>query len=448
MGSLSASPDACHCLAPPHRLIWEPAMYCNLDPWLPVARWKSRFGWWEEVFQEHKMICLFELDLEGECSAAQSLSCFTYSWGWRHRPAAPFGIKSGSARTSLPHCICQQLSWLHVGLCWCWSYVGSLRGALLGWRRLMFDQNRGSVGPCWGYVGAITRWAGLCWPILGLCWGYVGPAAVYVGGYVGAMLAHLLTPRRWFWGYVVFMSSPSFPKFTWKSSPQWPARHPLHLCNTMSLKKLNPAWDGHTPDEHLKAPTSGLRVAGPSDRGGRQYPVVPPLAKLDFLQRRRGTCRPLVGAQKQVNLRQRIQTWDSQHVSSVFAPTSGLRVAGGGRRLRARPHLAKLDFFRRWREMAWNPQATGENSKTSKSSTKNPVMRLAAHFERFCSHQWPASRRRGSAASVRTPFSKARFASATAQPDLRAAAQCRRPPERIPKKAEVGKREATIETPP
>ena len=25
----------------------------------------------------------------------------TYSWGWRHRPAAPFGLKSGSARTSL-----------------------------------------------------------------------------------------------------------------------------------------------------------------------------------------------------------------------------------------------------------------------------------------------------------------------------------------------------------
>ena len=180
-----------------------------------------------------------------------------------------------------------------LGLCWCWSYVGSklghvgsmsgLRGALLGPRRLLFDQNRGSVGPCWGYVGAITRWAGLCWPILGLCWGYVGPAAVYVGarfaqlgamlglcwpscslcwgyvgpsgGYVGAML----TPRRWFWGYVVFMSSPSFPKFAWKSSPQWPARHPFHFCNTISLIKLNPAWDGHTPDERLKAPASGLR---------------------------------------------------------------------------------------------------------------------------------------------------------------------------------------------
>ena len=278
------------------------------------------------------------------------------------------------------------------------------------------------LGLCWGYnslsgpvLAHLGAMLGLCWPSCGLCWGQVRPS----WGYVGAMLAHLLTPRRWFWGYVVFMSSPSFPKFAWKSSPQWPARHPLHLCNTMSLKKLNPAWDGHTPDEHLKAPTSGLRVAGPSDRGGRQHPVVPPLAKLDFFQRRRGTCRPLVGAQKQVNLRQRIQTWDSQRVLSVFAPTSGLRVAGGGRRLRARPHLAKLDFFRRWREMAWNPQATGENSKTSKSSTKNPDMRLAAHFERFCSHQWPASRRRGSAASVRTPFSKARFASATAQPELK-----------------------------
>ena len=81
---------------------------------------------------------------------------------------------------------------------------------------------------------------GPCSPILGLCWGYVDP-------------------RRWFWSYVVFMSSPSFPKFAWKSSPQWPARHPLHFCNTIFLKKLNPAWDGRTPDERLKALTSGLR---------------------------------------------------------------------------------------------------------------------------------------------------------------------------------------------
>ena len=89
-------------------------------------------------------------------------------------------------------------------------------------------------------------------------WGYVGPS----WGYVGAMLAHLgsmLGPSSPILSYVVFMSSPSFPNFALKSFSQWPARHPLHFCNTISLKKLNPAWDGHTPDERLKAPTSGLR---------------------------------------------------------------------------------------------------------------------------------------------------------------------------------------------
>ena len=82
-----------------------------------------------------------------------------------------------------------------LGLCWCWSYVGSklghvgsmlvLRGDLLGPRRLMFGQNSSAY---------ITRWTGLCWPILGLCWpicglcwGQVRPFWVYVG----AVLAHL-----------------------------------------------------------------------------------------------------------------------------------------------------------------------------------------------------------------------------------------------------------------
>ena len=45
-------------------------------------------------------------------------------------------------------------------------------------------------------------------------------------------------------------------------------------------------------------------------------------------------------------------------------------------------------------------------------------------FKRFCSHQWPASRRYlpngGSAAGSGPPLSKARFSGATAQPDLRA----------------------------
>ena len=45
------------------------------------------------------------------------------------------------------------------------------------------------------------------------------------------------------------------------------------------------------------APTSGLRVAGTSQTGGRRQGRVPPLAKLDFLERRRSRiykgCRPV-----------------------------------------------------------------------------------------------------------------------------------------------------------
>ena len=91
----------------------------------------------------------------------------------------------------------------------------------LGWapRRCLLN------GLMLAHLGAILvhlrSMLGPCSPILGLCWGYVDP-------------------RRWFWSYVVFMSSPSFPIFAWKSSPQWPARQPLHFCNTISLKKLNP----------------------------------------------------------------------------------------------------------------------------------------------------------------------------------------------------------------
>ena len=116
---------------------------------------------------------------------------------------------------------------------------------------------------CWPILG-------LCWPIWGLCWGHVRPS----WGYVGAMLPHLGQPPvgpccgrcwtvghppRWFWAMLFSWLHLHSQNFAWKSSPQWPARHPLHFCKTISLKKLNPAGDGHTPDESLKAPTSGLR---------------------------------------------------------------------------------------------------------------------------------------------------------------------------------------------
>ena len=107
-----------------------------------------------------------------------------------------------------PHCICQQLSWLHVGavlmleLCWiqvgpCWVHVGATWSSVgttsahvpsklgLGWPML---------GLCWGYnllngpmLAHLGAMLGLCWPICGLCWGQVRPFV----GYVGAMLTHL-----------------------------------------------------------------------------------------------------------------------------------------------------------------------------------------------------------------------------------------------------------------
>ena len=79
-----------------------------------------------------------------------------------------------------PHCICQQLSWLHVGavltleLCWI------------------------QVGPCWVHVGATWSSVGTTSAHvrskLGLFWRYVGAERVYVGpfwSFVGALLAHV-----------------------------------------------------------------------------------------------------------------------------------------------------------------------------------------------------------------------------------------------------------------
>ena len=112
---------------------------------------------------------------------------------------------------------------------------------------------------------------GLCWPTWGLCWGHVRPSWGYVD------------PRRWFWGYVVFMTSLHSQNFAWKSFPHWPARHPLHFCNTVSLKQLNPAWDGHSPDSAWRLPQLACEVPGNASRGSEEGSaafVGFPLAKL------------------------------------------------------------------------------------------------------------------------------------------------------------------------
>ena len=53
-----------------------------------------------------------------------------------------------------PHCICQQLCWVHM------------LGALLGPPELKLGLFRGYVGAC------------LCWPILKFCWSYVGDGSM------------------------------------------------------------------------------------------------------------------------------------------------------------------------------------------------------------------------------------------------------------------------------
>ena len=66
-------------------------------------------------------------------------------------------------------------------------------------------------------------------------------------------------PPKVILGYVAFMTSLFFPTFCLKKLSSVAAcRHPLHFCNTIS-QKAESCRDGHTLDERLKAPTSGLQ---------------------------------------------------------------------------------------------------------------------------------------------------------------------------------------------
>ena len=124
--------------------------------------------------------------------------------------------------------------------------IAKMRPDSLGWPIL---------GLCWPIC--CLCW-GPCSPILRLCWGYVGPSWRHVGPCCGRGWT-VGYPPRWFGAMLFSWLHRHSQNFAWKRSSQWPARHPLHFCNAISLKKLNPAGDGHAPDERLKAPTSGLR---------------------------------------------------------------------------------------------------------------------------------------------------------------------------------------------
>ena len=135
---------------------------------------------------------------------------------------------------------------------------------------------------CWPILGLCWPICCLCWgpcsPILRWCWGYVGPSWRHVGPCCGRGWA-VGYPPRWFGAMLFSWLHRHSQNFAWKRSPQWPARHPLHFCNAISLKKLNPAGDGHTPDERLKAPTSGLRGSRKRWKRGSEAPGGFPIAE-------------------------------------------------------------------------------------------------------------------------------------------------------------------------
>ena len=113
---------------------------------------------------------------------------------------------------------------------------------MVGPRYPMLIHVEGSMlGPCWPYVAP-------CWePMLG----HGDPVPCWARPVPPGLILRYVSFRR------------SFPPlFHWKRSPQWPARHPLHFCNTISPKKLNPAWDGHTPMSAWRLPPVACEVPG------------------------------------------------------------------------------------------------------------------------------------------------------------------------------------------
>ena len=108
---------------------------------------------------------------------------------------------------------------------------------------------------------------GLCWPILSPCW---------------TMLRARLgrrVPAEVIWGYVVFMTSPSVPKFCLKTLSPVACEAPTPFLQRYFSEKVNPAGDGHTPDERLKAPTSGLRGSRRRFPRGSEAPGAFPVAE-------------------------------------------------------------------------------------------------------------------------------------------------------------------------
>ena len=144
-----------------------------------------------------------------------------------------------------------------------------LRGALPGPRRLMFDQNWGSVGPgcvgavtlayvgpSWGYVGAmlaqLRSMLGPGSPILGLCWGYFGSC----GGYVGAMFAQVIL------GLCCVHEFTFIPKFCLKKLSPVACEAPIPFVQRHVSEKVESCWGRQTAQPDFVSKTLLLPGTG------------------------------------------------------------------------------------------------------------------------------------------------------------------------------------------
>ena len=95
------------------------------------------------------------------------------------------------------------------------------------------------VGPSWDYVGpsAVYVW-GPCSPILRLCW---GPILAPCWTMLRARLDRRV-PAEVIWGYVVFMTSPSVPKFCLKTLSPVACEAPTPFLQRYFPEKAESCW--------------------------------------------------------------------------------------------------------------------------------------------------------------------------------------------------------------
>ena len=156
-------------------------------------------------------------------------------------------------------------------------------------------------------------WTGLCCPILGLCWGCVGPFGVYVGArfaQLGAMLGDF--------GAILFHEFTFIPKFCLKKLSPVACEAPTPFVQHHVSEKAESCLWGVHPMSAWRLLLVACEVPGNASQGVGGS-ARSPLSKARFAS---ATLPPV--------------TCEFQ-ASSVFAPTSGLRVARTSERGSAAP---------------------------------------------------------------------------------------------------------------